>query len=79
VTDKTPPTCVIHGTVDQLVPVTQSDRLVEKLKEKGVPHYYSRINGWPHAMDAVQAVNNHTRALALNFFDKHLKTDPEAK
>jgi acetyl esterase/lipase len=73
VTEKCPPTCVIHGTVDHLVPVTQSDRLVEKLKEKGVPHYYSRINGWPHAMDAVVKVNNHTKALIVNFFDRYLK------
>lgn len=79
VTEKTPPTCVIHGTVDMLVPVEQSDWLVEKLNEHGVPHDYSRINGWPHAMDAVQAVNNHTKALALNFFDRHLKTDAEGK
>ncbi len=73
VTEKSPPTCVIHGTVDMLVPVHQSDWLVEKLKEKGVPHYYSRINGWPHAMDVVTSVNNHTKALALNFFDRYLK------
>jgi dipeptidyl aminopeptidase/acylaminoacyl peptidase len=79
VTEKTPPTCVIHGTVDYLVPVHQSDWLVEKLKEKGVPHYYSRVNGWPHAMDAVLAVNKHTRALAVDFFDKYLKNVPETK
>ncbi len=79
VTEKTPPTCVIHGTVDQLVPVHQSDWLVEKLKEKGVPHYYSRIDGWPHAMDAVQAVNQHTKALVLNFFDRYLRKDAAQK
>ncbi len=79
VTEQSPPTCVIHGTVDQLVPVTQSDRLVEKLKEKGVPHYYSRINGWPHAMDAVVAVNNHTKALAVNFLDRYLKNAETGK
>jgi len=69
----TPPTCVIHGTVDMLVPVHQSDWLVEALQEHGVPHYYSRIEGWPHAMDVVERVNRHTRALALAFFDEHLK------
>lgn len=73
VTSKTPPTCVIHGTVDMLVPVHQSDWLVEKLKANGVPYYYSRINGWPHAMDAVVSVNNHTKALILNFLDRYLK------
>lgn len=69
----TAPTCVIHGTVDWLVPVHQSDWLVEALREHGVPHYYSRIDGWPHAMDAVERVNQHTRALALAFFNEHLR------
>lgn len=79
VTENSPPTCVIHGTVDMLVPVEQSDWLVEKLKEKGVPYYYSRINGWPHAMDGVVAVNNHTKALIVDFFDHYLKkTEKEA-
>lgn len=73
VTETTPPTCVIHGTVDMLVPVTQSDWLVEKLKVHGVSYDYSRIDGWPHAMDAVVAVNNHTKALIVDFFDRHLK------
>lgn len=69
----TPPTCVIHGTVDMLVPVHQSDWLVEKLQEHGVPHYYSRIDGWPHAMDGVRAVNLHTRELILAFLDEYLR------
>lgn len=73
VTEDTPPTCVIHGTVDMLVPVHQSDWLVEKLQEKVVPHLYDRLDGWPHAMDVVMDVNEHTRALILAFLDKHLK------
>lgn len=76
VTEKTPPTCVIHGTVDMLVPVGQSDLLVETLKAKGVPHLYSRIDGWPHAMDVVDDVSQHTKALIVHFFDQHLKAKP---
>jgi acetyl esterase/lipase len=68
-----PPTCVIHGTVDQLVPVTQSDRLVERLAALEIPHDYSRIDGWPHAMDVALPVCAHVQALAGNFFDRHLK------
>lgn len=78
VNENSPPTCVIHGTVDMLVPVHQSDWLVEKLIEKGVPHYYSRIDGWPHAMDIARDVNEHTRALSLNFFDKYLRDAPQS-
>lgn len=73
VTPKTPPTCVIHGTVDMLVPVHQSDWLVEKLNQEGVPHLYSRMDGWPHAMDFVADVREHTQALVLAFFDEYLK------
>lgn len=72
-TENAPPTCVIHGTVDHLVPVQQSDRLVEKLQALKLPHAYSRIDGWPHAMDAVVPVNNHVKALIVHFFDRHLK------
>lgn len=73
VRSNSPPTCVIHGTVDMLVPVRQGDWLVEALRTMGVPHLYSRIDGWPHAMDVVERVNQHTRALVLAFFDEHLK------
>jgi len=67
-----PPTCVIHGTVDMLVPVHQSDWLVEKLRENNVPHLYSRIDGWPHPLDFVREVRDHTEALVAHFFDRHL-------
>lgn len=73
---QTPPTCVIHGTVDMLVPVHQSDWLVEKLAKEGVPHYYSRIDGWPHACDMVADVHTHTCALMMAFFDKYLRDAP---
>jgi acetyl esterase/lipase len=73
VDEDSPPTCVIHGTVDMLVPVHQSDWLVEALQEHNVPHLYSRIDGWPHAMDIARDVNEHTRALILHFFDEHLR------
>jgi acetyl esterase/lipase len=72
----TPPTCVIHGTVDMLVPVHQSDWLVEELQAHSIPHLYSRIDGWPHAMDVIEEVADHTTALTLAFFDQHLKNAP---
>jgi len=78
VDEGSPPTCIIHGTVDMLVPVHQSDWLVEKLREHNVPHHYSRIDGWPHAMDFVEEIHEHTRALALAFFDEYLKGEADA-
>ncbi len=52
-----PPTLILHGTVDELVPISQSDKLAAKLGELGVPYLYDRQEGWHHAMDAVAVVN----------------------
>jgi acetyl esterase/lipase len=69
---KAPPTFVLQGTIDSLVPVEQSDILVEKLKKLGVPHWYDRLDGWPHAMDVVKPVNDRTQLLLLRFLETHL-------
>lgn len=67
-----PPTLVIHGTIDDIVPVEQSDHLVERLRELGVPHYYVRIDGWPHTLDANPRVNEYVRGIMAAFFAEHL-------
>ncbi len=67
-----PPTLIFHGTIDEIVPVSQSDALAAKLKELGVPHRYERLEGWPHAMDAAQAVNDWCLFVMAEFFDEHL-------
>jgi len=56
-TKDAPPTLILHGTVDELVPIGQSDKLAAKLTELGVPYAYDRLPGWHHAMDIVQEVN----------------------
>jgi dipeptidyl aminopeptidase/acylaminoacyl peptidase len=33
-----PPTLVLHGDADKLVPLQQSELLMKKLEELGVPH-----------------------------------------
>ncbi|MCP4640726.1 MAG: alpha/beta hydrolase [bacterium] len=72
VTKNAPPTLVLHGSVDQTVPVEQSDGLVEKLKELGVPVVYGRLEGWPHTMDLAQPVNDHCCFYFDNFFARVL-------
>jgi acetyl esterase/lipase len=52
-----PPTLVIQGALDEIVPAPQSDQLVEKLEELGIKHYYGRLDGWPHTLDAAVQVN----------------------
>ncbi len=67
-----PPTLTFHGTVDELVPVAQSDDLHKKLDGLGIPNYYDRIEGWPHTMDLAQPINDRCRYIMQRFFEKHL-------
>lgn len=70
---KDPPTFVLQGTIDTTVPVEQSDLLVAKLKSLGVPHWYDRLDGWPHTMDLSKPVNERCQLLITKFLETHLK------
>ncbi|MCF6222125.1 MAG: alpha/beta hydrolase [Flavobacteriaceae bacterium] len=67
-----PPTLIFHGTIDDLVPVNQSDRLEAKLKKYGVPVEYHRLKGWPHTMDATVKVNKYSQYYMNQFFEKYI-------
>jgi len=66
-----PASLVIHGTLDDIVPVGQSDSLVERLKLLGVAHWYDRVDGWPHTLDIVRPNFLHTRAVIEDFLKRH--------
>jgi acetyl esterase/lipase len=68
-----PPTLILHGTIDDVVPIDQGDELAAKLKELGVPYLYDRLPGWPHAMDIAQPVNDRCVWLMERFFAAYLK------
>jgi len=68
-----PPTLILHGTADRLVPVSQSDTLKARLDKLGVPNVYCRLPGWPHPMDLAQRVNNYAREQMSHFFETYLK------
>ncbi len=51
-----PPSLVVHGTLDDIVPVEQSDKLAEGLHWVRVPVRYERLFGWPHTMDMAEPV-----------------------
>jgi len=72
VTKTAPPTITFHGTLDELVPYKQSDRLHEKLQEVGVPSYYHKLEGWPHTMDASVKVNAYAQHHMDKFFEKYI-------
>ena len=67
-----PPTLILQGTADRLVPPDQSDHLKELLDDLGVPNIYHRIPGWPHAMDIIQRVNDYCQLKMSEFFGKYL-------
>ncbi|TDN97692.1 alpha/beta hydrolase [Sunxiuqinia elliptica] len=67
-----PPTLILQGTSDQLLPPSQSDWLKEELDRLGVPCEYYRFPLWPHAMDVVQRVNDYAQLKMDSFFEKHL-------
>jgi acetyl esterase/lipase len=68
-----PPTLILHGTSDRLVPISQSDYLKVKLDSLGVPCEYYRLPLWPHTMDIVKRVNDFCQGRMSEFFDKYLK------
>lgn len=68
-----PPTMILHGTSDQLVPISQSDSLAAKLGRYGIPYIYYRVPGWPHVMDMVKRVNDFSQEKMNVFFEQYLK------
>ena len=68
-----PPTMTFIGTLDELVPLNQTNKLDESLRLANVSHYYHILKGWPHTMDAVRPVNNYTQHHMDKFFNQYLK------
>ncbi len=74
VTPDDPPTVIIHGDADKLVPIQQAQIIVDKLKAAGVPAEVvvreGQAHGWPNLpADMV---------IIADWFDKYLAA-PAAK
>jgi acetyl esterase/lipase len=67
-----PPTLIFQGTIDALVPYSQSDSLAVWLQKAGVPHDYHRLKGWPHTMDLAVEVNEYCQFYMDAFLEKYL-------
>jgi len=67
-----PPTLIFQGTIDSLVPVSQSDSLDIWLEKAGVPRDYHRLKGWPHTMDLSVKVNEYCKFYIDAFLAKYL-------
>lgn len=71
-----PPTMIIQGTSDELVPNSQADQLKARLDSLGVPCVDYRFPLWPHAMIVVQRVYDYCPPKMNDFFEKYLLTTP---
>ncbi|MEP6737940.1 MAG: alpha/beta hydrolase [Chryseolinea sp.] len=67
-----PPTMIIQGTSDELVPNSQADQLKERLDSLGVPCIDYRFPLWPHAMIVVQRVYDYSIPKMIDFFHQYL-------
>lgn len=74
-----PPTLILHGTLDEVVPIAQSDKLVERLKQVGVKYTYDRLDGWPHVMDLAQVVFDRCVFFIDRFLAEHMPVPKPAK
>jgi acetyl esterase/lipase len=70
-----PPFLIVHGELDNIVPITQSDLLAKALKEKGVEVEYIRDPNLKHSYQGKNGEPFDPKMVdtALNFFKKHLK------
>lgn len=68
ISKKTPPTLIIHGDADTLVPIQQSERFIEHLKAEGVVAKLERRpgkgHGWPEMASDL--------AIMADWFEKYL-------
>lgn len=72
ITKNDPPTLIFHGTLDELVPVSQSDNLTKQLQKTGVEVEYHKLKGWPHTMDLNKEVNEYCQYYMSRFFRKYI-------
>jgi acetyl esterase/lipase len=66
VTETTPPTFVVHGDADPIVPYSQSLELVKKLNEKGVTNVFMTVEGGGHGKFDKEK-NNEISAAVIKF------------
>lgn len=64
-----PPTMIIHGDADLLVPIQQAELIIDKLKEAGVPAELVVKKGAAHGWADIGKDNT----ILADWFDKHLK------
>lgn len=70
-----PPTLLVHGNEDTLVPATSSFAMYRALTRAGAPAELHVYNGAPHAFDAERDLGRQCADLVALFLDRHV-VDP---
>ena len=71
VTEDDPPTLLLHGDMDELVPLSNSERMHAALKEQGVATDMIVFEGEGHGFQKPEARNRSVEALTA-WFEEHL-------
>lgn len=70
ITPDTPPTLILHGTADPIVPLEQSERFIDKLKRTGVPAQLIVHQGGGHGWDETWESD---LGVLASWFEKYLR------
>lgn len=73
VSKNAPPTLILHGTRDNLVPFSQAELLKHKLDSLSVPNVFRPLPGWPHTMDLALRVNEYFKVTMMEFFETYVR------
>jgi acetyl esterase/lipase len=73
ITDKLPPTLIVHGDADKIVPLQQSESFIKRAKDAGVQNLQLIVrpgkgHGWGDYWKSTEDVDEF-----VNWFDKHLR------
>ena len=72
VSGKSPPTLLLQGTIDAIVPPSQSVALAEALDAHGVPYVYAAFEGQFHAFDYFKGTADRTLHFIEGFLAEYL-------
>ena len=75
VTEKTPPTLIVHGDADNLVPIQQAESFLKKCEEQKIPTMLIRREGKGHGWPGMEK----EMSLMAGWFDQHLKAPASGK
>jgi acetyl esterase/lipase len=67
-----PPTLLVHGNADEVVPSTDSTRMYEALHGAGVPAELHMYAGQPHAFDADPFLGRQVAAIMAGFINRYV-------